>query len=145
MTTLNCEICGKRFRYEPVSLAGIMRDCGEDTTPYARAKWLTSKLGMLPKTLLCERCFWGEKMSKLRVWLFHLRLQWLGDEKFEKDGYGIIPCTECRTLFKSWVHYDSAWGFCYDGNCKFCESIKEMEDKNGKRTYGTKRRDKEFI
>ena len=118
-TTLNCEVC-KRELTEPVSLAGIMRDCGEKTTPHRRARWLIDQ-GMPKQTLLCEKCFWGERMNKLEIWWYHLKLQWLGDKEFEKNGGGIIPCIKCGILFKSWVHYSSLWGYSYDSECGNCE------------------------
>lgn len=77
-TELNCDVCGAVFPDEPVSLAGIMRDCGRNTRPHIQAKLLTEKYKIPPYCLLCEDCFWmfrpKERPKSLTLPVFALLL-----------------------------------------------------------------------
>lgn len=56
---------------------------------------------------------------KLTTWLFHKKLLLIGDNKFESEGWKIIPCERCDLPFKSWVHCRSQ-GFVFDTVCQDC-------------------------
>jgi len=59
-------------------------------------------------------------MNRFQIWWIHLKLGWLGDKRFEKKGGGIIPCRHCGRLFRSYCHYSSDFGDCYDDLCDDC-------------------------
>jgi hypothetical protein len=56
-----------------------------------------------------------DPFKKLRTWLFHLKMYWIGDKEYEKCGSGLIPCKGCGHYFLSYQHFD--W---YDQYCEWC-------------------------
>jgi hypothetical protein len=68
---------------------------------------------------------WGCKMNllkRIKVWMFHFKLLWVGDKVFEKNGEMIIPCKKCGKPILSRVHYDSDFGYNYDSECEKCQT-----------------------
>jgi hypothetical protein len=55
----------------------------------------------------------------LRTWLKYKKIQWLGDNQFEKDGRKELPCEKCGNSFISYMRYGE-WGYEFDSYCEGC-------------------------
>lgn len=61
--------------------------------------------------------------EKIKIKLFHWRVQWFGDKELYEFGK-MIPCERCFNRFKSYCHYRCD-GDIYDSMCPKC--VKYME------------------
>lgn len=71
-------------------------------------------------------------IMKLRTWWIHFKIQ-LGDKKFDKTGYKIIPCYHCDKMFKSYQTYHGS-SLAYYFICNECIKKKRADYDRNNRT-----------